>query len=79
MPNKSLEKSQAKLADLEKIGLLLQEKRKSLGITQEELAEDLDVSYQTIKYIEQGRRAPSLQMLFKILNKLKLQLIISDK
>jgi transcriptional regulator with XRE-family HTH domain len=41
--------------------------RKAKNITQEGLAELVSVSVSTIKFIEQGQRAPSLPMLLKIL------------
>lgn len=45
----------------------IQEKRKSLGLSQEKLAELTSVSVGMIKFIEQSQRAPSLPMLLKIL------------
>jgi len=40
--------------------------RKAKGITQEQLAEELQVSRQTIGSIENGRYNPSLTLAFKI-------------
>ena len=40
--------------------------RKSLGITQEQLAEKVGVTRQTIIALEQGRYNPSLVLAFKI-------------
>ncbi len=40
--------------------------RAQLNITQEELADALDVSRQTISSIEKGRYNPSLSLAFKI-------------
>ncbi len=53
----------------------LQSKRKDLGLTQEELAETLDVSAETIRFIEQSRRIPSLPMLIRLCKILKLDLL----
>ena len=44
----------------------LEEIRKSLGITQEELANILEVSRQTIGSLENGRYNPSIILAFKI-------------
>ncbi|MCL2147928.1 MAG: helix-turn-helix transcriptional regulator [Methanomassiliicoccaceae archaeon] len=42
--------------------------RAVMGITQEELAEALDVSRQTVIAIENGKYDPSLKLAFKISN-----------
>lgn len=44
----------------------LEEIRKLHGITQEELAEKLEVSRQTISSLENGRYNPSILLAFKI-------------
>ncbi|PRR82503.1 helix-turn-helix transcriptional regulator [Clostridium vincentii] len=44
----------------------LEELRKERGINQEELADDLEVSRQTIGSLENGRYNPSLILAFKI-------------
>jgi len=44
----------------------LEEVRKQNGITQEELAEKLEVSRQTISSLEKGRYNPSIILAFKI-------------
>lgn len=44
----------------------LEELRKARGITQEELAEILEVSRQTIGSLENGRYNPSILLAFKI-------------
>ncbi len=44
----------------------LEELRKSRGLRQEELAEALEVSRQTIGSLENGRYNPSIQLAFKI-------------
>ncbi len=40
--------------------------RKERGITQEELAERMEVSRQTINSLEKGRYNPSIQLAFKL-------------
>jgi putative transcriptional regulator len=47
------------------------ELRKQLGLTQEELAEMVDVSRQTILVLEQGRYNPSLKLASDITKALK--------
>ncbi len=44
----------------------LEELRKKAGITQEELADKLEVSRQTINSLECGRYNPSIQLAFKL-------------
>ncbi len=44
----------------------IEQLRKERGITQEELADALDVSRQTISSLENGRYSPSIQLAFKI-------------
>jgi putative transcriptional regulator len=44
----------------------LEELRKKAGITQEELADKLEVSRQTIGSLESGRYNPSIQLAFKL-------------
>lgn len=44
----------------------LEELRKKRGINQEELAQALEVSRQTIGSLENGRYNPSIQLAFKI-------------
>lgn len=48
--------------------------RHEAGLTQEELAEKVDVSRVYIGYVEQGRNTPSLEMLGKIAKALKVKL-----
>jgi transcriptional regulator with XRE-family HTH domain len=52
---------------------LIQERREKLGFTQEDLAERLEISAEAVQSIEQGRRFPSLPMLFYVLKLLKIQ------
>jgi DNA-binding XRE family transcriptional regulator len=62
------------LEQMRELSQAMQMQRRKVGLTQETLAEALDVSVNTIKYIEQGRRLPSLIMLLRIANVLKLKL-----
>ncbi len=67
-------RSNAKLP--KKIGNKIQRRRKEIGYSQEELAEKIGVSRAYMGFIEQGRNAPSLEVLEKIAKHLKLP--ISD-
>lgn len=51
---------------LKAFGHRLAEVRKSRGMTQQELAEKLDISLVSIGYIETGRRWPRLNTLHRI-------------
>lgn len=56
------------------LGKKIQRLRKQADLTQEELAEKIKVSRAYIGYIEQGRNAPSLEVLEKIARALKVSL-----
>lgn len=51
---------------LRRISFSIQSRRIEMGLTQEELAEILDLTVVALGYIEQGRRYPSLPFLFYI-------------
>ncbi len=51
---------------LENISSVIQTRRNEMKLTQEQLAEKLDVSVLTVQFIEQRRRFPSLPILFYI-------------
>jgi len=57
-----------------KIGKKIQKRRKQMELTQEELASMIGVSRAYMGYIEQGRNAPSLEVLEKIAKRLKMPL-----
>lgn len=54
-----------------KFGKRIQRMRKELGITQEELADRVNLSRTHMGHIEQGRRSPSLEVLNRIAKALK--------
>ncbi len=61
-----------KNAKLPKIlGKKIQRKRKQLELTQEDVADKVGISRAYMGYIEQGRNAPSLEILEKIAKVLK--------
>lgn len=57
----------------EKLGNIIQKRRKELGHTQEELAELVGLSRTHMGHIEQGRKTPSLEVLEKIAKSLKVK------
>ena len=59
------------------ISKAIQTRRDELKLTQEGLAERLEISSITIQFIEQGRRYPSLPMLFYICEYLRIKVEIS--
>ena len=54
--------------DLIKIGKYIAGKRKSLGMTQKQLADKLDLVKGTISAYEQGKKYPSIEVLIKLCN-----------
>ena len=54
--------------DFKEIGLKIKERRKAVGITQEYIANALEVNPSHISNIENGRANPSLTALVKIAN-----------
>ena len=53
------------------LGKKIQKRRNQAGLTQEELADKVGISRAYMGYIEQGRNAPSLEVLEKIARVLK--------
>ncbi len=49
---------------LRHLASVIQQRRNEMGLTQDELAEMLDLTDVALGYIEQGRRYPSLPFLF---------------
>lgn len=60
--------------DLKQIAMQIKEKRKTYGYTQEQLAEQLELSYSYYTKIENGYQTPSLNTLVKITSALHLSL-----
>ena len=54
--------------DFKEIGLKIKERRKAVGVTQEHIANELEVNTSHISNIECGRDNPSLTALVKIAN-----------
>ena len=55
------------------IGVLIRGRRESLGLSQDALAHNLDLSRNTIGNIENGRHGPSLVTLFEIAEALQIE------
>lgn len=53
------------------LGKKIQRRRKECGLTQEDVADKIGVSRAYMGYIEQGRNAPSLEVVEKIARVLK--------
>lgn len=66
--------------DYKALGKRLQEERLKLGITQAQLAEDIDVSEAYVGHIERGERQLSLSVLVNMVNRLGITLdyVLSD-
>ena len=61
------------------IGQQIKERRKSLKVTQRQLAELAGIGINTLTKIERGEANPSLSILNKVLDTLGLELITSIK
>jgi ribosome-binding protein aMBF1 (putative translation factor) len=59
-------------ADLRLIAELIKDARTKKGLTQEDLAQKLDLSVNTIQAIESGRNVPSLSNMFHIFKRLSI-------
>ena len=64
---------------MEEFGNIIKERRKSLSITQRELATLSGVSINTLTKIERGEANPSLKVVMNILDTLGLQMDINIK
>ena len=60
-----------KTEDLKEIGIRIVERRKELKLTQEQVAERMNVSVQMISNIERGNKAIKIDNLLKLCNILK--------
>ena len=56
------------------LGKLLRDRRESLGMSRQELAEKADSRYDVIRLYEHGERVMKLDKLFRILNALEISL-----
>lgn len=58
----------------EKLGKRIQKLRKNLSLTQEELAEKINISRTHMGHIEQGRKSPSIKVMDKLSKTLKVKI-----
>lgn len=65
--------------DLQEIGELINRRRESLGLRQEDLAELSKVAIKTIHFIEQGSGNPSFATLKKVADVLGLEISMKIK
>jgi DNA-binding XRE family transcriptional regulator len=63
--------------EAERLALEIRSQRERLGLTQENLAERLDVSIDTVKGIELGYRFASLPMLIRLCRVLRLRISLN--
>lgn len=63
-------------SQLGKLGEKIRARREEMGLTQKEMAEKLELAVMTVQFIEQGRRYPSLPLLFYICRALKIPVSI---
>ncbi len=50
------------------IGTRIMQRRKALGLTQEQLAEKTNISKNHLSSIERGKHAPTIELLFRLCN-----------
>ena len=62
--------------DLNKISNLIKNKRKEKGLTQEELAQRLNVTEKAISRWETGRGTPDISLLIPLAKELKIEVLI---
>lgn len=58
----------------EKLAKKIQKLRKAAGLSQEELAEKIKISRTHMGHIEQARRSPSIKVMTKLANVLKVKI-----
>lgn len=66
------------IKNLNRLAEAIKNKRKSLAMSQAELAERSGVDQSTIAYIESGKRLPGLMNLLSIMNELNLVLSVEE-
>ena len=64
---------------MKKIGQIIKQRRKTLSVTQKELAELAGIGINTLTKIERGEANPSLEVLQKVLDTLGMEIVIQIK
>ncbi len=65
--------------DLDELGRIIRERRESLKLKQEDLAEISQVAIKTLYAIEMGKANPSVQTLMKVLSVLGMEMSAQTK
>ena len=65
--------------NITEFGKIIKIRRNILGINQQDLSEISDVALHTISDIESGKGNPTLQVIYKLLDVLGLEIIINVK
>ncbi|OPX27903.1 MAG: transcriptional regulator [Candidatus Cloacimonas sp. 4484_143] len=65
--------------DVAEFGKIIKIRRNILGINQQDLSEISEVALHTISDIESGKGNPTLQVIYKLLDVLGLEIIINVK
>jgi len=65
--------------DFAEFGKIIKIRRNILGINQQDLSEISEVALHTISDIESGKGKPTLQVIYKLLDVLGLEIIINVK
>lgn len=58
--------------DMKRMGVIIQQARATHGITQAALADKIEVSLRTIIAIEKGKRNPTFDVLYKVIDELNI-------
>lgn len=58
--------------DMKRMGRTIQKAREARGITQSTLAEKIDISLRTVIAIENGKRNPTFEVLYKVIRELNI-------
>lgn len=58
---------------------IIKERRKSVGVTQEQLADVAGISLSYLKMIEQGKTNPTLQIIEQLLDCLGMEILVRPK
>lgn len=58
--------------DMKRMGKIIQKARETKGITQTVLADKIEVSLRTIIAIENGKRNPTFEVLYRLINSLNI-------
>lgn len=66
---------ETKLRNAEAIGMLMRDRRKAMGFTQQRLADVAGVSHKFINEVEQGKETAAIGKVMRVLHRLGIDLI----